>query len=244
MKTAEPVAEIPFWLEVNGRRVATWTCSPGAYRELALGRLVAEGYIPPVGPVPELDLVDDGWAAGVRVQLPEPDVARAEVERRHRQEHGCGVLHFATCEPAALKADRRGVPEGDWPGLFAVLYGDDRSGSGLHAAALSDGEVLKHRIEEVGRHNAVDKVVGAALLAGESLAGLGLVISARISGDMALKASRAGLSWIVTRSVPTTLALTVAASAGLAILARARGPEAHLFDPRNPRHAGGPGGPG
>lgn len=238
MKTAEPVAEIPFWLEVNDRRVATWTCSPGAYRELALGRLVAEGYIGPIGPPPELDLVDDGWAAGVRVGLPEADVARAEAERRHRQEHGCGVLHFATCDPAALRMGRTGVPEGDWPGLFAVLYGDDQSGSGLHAAALSDGEVLKHRMEEVGRHNAVDKVVGAARLAGEPLAGLGLVISARISGDMALKASRAGLSWIVTRSVPTTLALTIAGSAGLAILARARGPAAHLFDPRQAGEAG------
>jgi FdhD protein len=230
MKTAKPVEEIPFWLEVNGHRIATWTCTPGAYRELALGRLVAEGYVRAGGPMPPLDLLDDGWAAGARVTLPEREVARAEAERRHRQEHGCGVLHFATCEPDALRRDRAGVPEGDWPGLFATLYGE-HSGSGLHAAALSDGASLMHRMEEVGRHNAVDKVVGAALLAGDPLAGLGLVISARISGDMALKASRAGLSWIVTRSVPTTLALTVAGSAGLAILARARGPEAHLFVP-------------
>ncbi len=226
----EPVAEIPFWLEVNGRRAATWTCSPGAYRELALGRLVAEGFVRPDAPAPELDLVDDGWAAGVRVRLPEAEVARAEAERRHRQEHGCGVLHFATCEPEALRAERAPVPAANWRALFAELV-RDRGGPGLHAAALSDGTSLRHRFEEVGSHNAVDKAVGAALLAGESVAGLGLVVSGRVSGDMALKASRAGLNWVATRSVPTTLALTVARSAGLTILAGAAGPDAHRFAP-------------
>lgn len=230
MKTEQPVAEIPFWLEVNGRRVATWTCSPGAYRELALGRLVAEGYVRPGDPVPELDVLDDGWAAGVRVRLPEPDVVRAEAERRHRQEHGCGVLHFATCEPGALRANRGKVPDGDWAALFSELR-DAHGDSGLHAAALSDGTALEHRVEDIGRHNAVDKVIGAALLARESPARRGLVVSACVSGDMALKASRAGLAWIATPLAPTTLALTIARSAGLAILANAQGPEPHVFDP-------------
>lgn len=230
MTTDDPVAEIPFWLEVNGRRVATWTCSPGTYRALALGRLVAEGYVRPGGPVPALDVVDDGWAAGVRVRLPEPDVARAEAERRHRQEHGCGVLHFATCEPDALVADRGRLPDADWPSLFAELR-DEPAGRGLHAAALSDGATLQRRTRDVARHNAVDKVIGTALLAGETLTGLGLLVSARISGDMALKASRAGLSWIATDSVPTTLALAIAHAAGLSVLARARDAEPRAFRP-------------
>lgn len=230
MENSTPVAEIPFWLEVNGHRVATWTCSPGAYRELALGRLVAEGYVQPAPPLPELDVVDDGWAAGVRVRLPESEVARAEAERRHRQEHGCGILHFATCEPDALRADRGTLPHADWAALFAQLR-DAHGDSGLYIAALSDGTHLTHPIEDIGRHNAVDKLVGAALLADETLAGQGLMVSARVSGDMALKVSRAGLSWIATRSSPTTLGLTIARSAGLAILAHAGGPDARVFGP-------------
>jgi len=231
MKTAEPVIEIPFWLDVNGRRIATWTCSPGRYEALALGRLMAEGYLQPGGALPELDVVDDQWAAGVQARLPEHDVERAHAERLHRLEHGCGVLHFVTCEPQALHAQRAPVPGGDWRALFSVLYGGERAASGLHAAALSDGTGLHHRTEEVGRHNAVDKVIGGALLAGEPLAGRGLVVSARVSGDMALKASRAGLGWIVTRSVPTTLALTVAAAAGVTIVARALGPAPRVYRP-------------
>jgi FdhD protein len=101
----------------------------------------------------------------------------------------------------------------------------------MHAAALSDGRELLFAIEEVGRHNAVDKVIGQAILAGMPTAGLGLILTARISGEIALKAARAGLGWVASRSVPTTLALELASRAGLPLLARAVAKEARLHEP-------------
>jgi FdhD protein len=73
----------------------------------------------------------------------------------------------------------------------------------------------------VGRHNAVDRALGAAFLAGDGPQGCGLVLSARISGQMAMVAARAGIAWIASRSVPTRLALEIARAAGLPLIARA-----------------------
>jgi FdhD protein len=114
--------------------------------------------------------------------------------------------------------------------LFRSLFALTRRGDlgGMHAAALSDGNELLFPLEEVGRHNAVDKVIGQAILSGTPTSGLGLVITARISGEIALKAARAGLAWVASRSIPTTLALELASLAGLPLLARAVSKEPRL----------------
>ncbi|HEX7118137.1 MAG TPA: formate dehydrogenase accessory sulfurtransferase FdhD [Longimicrobiales bacterium] len=235
--TPGAVPEAPFWLELNGRRVATWSCTPEHLHALALGWLVAEGCLAPGEPLPPVEIVDEGDAIGARVRVPADRAARSDAERRHRREHGCGLVHFLHCEPHAL--DRGAGPgtlpdDADFPTLFRALFaaGDGhRETGGVHAAALSDGRTLRHHIEEVGRHNAVDKAIGLALLGGEDPAGLGLVLTARISGEIALKAARARLRWIASRSVPTTLAVQIAGAAGIPILGRAVGKEPRLYAP-------------
>jgi FdhD protein len=92
---------------------------------------------------------------------------------------------------------------------------------GIHAAALSDGSALLHHAEDIGRHNAVDKVIGAALLARRRVAGLGLLVTGRISAELAFKAARAELAWIATPSVPSTLAGVIARRSGTILVGRA-----------------------
>jgi len=92
---------------------------------------------------------------------------------------------------------------------------------GVHAAALTDGGTLLEHAEDIGRHNAVDKVIGAALLHGRAPEGLGLLVTGRISAELAFKAARAGLAYVATPSVPSTLALTIAKRAGVLLVGRA-----------------------
>jgi FdhD protein len=217
---AGAVEERAVRLEVNGRTIATWTASPGQAQALGAGRLLAEGYIR--GPRDLLAL-----------SLEETDdltLIRARVRAA-----GAGSLPLdappgSYPRPAPPRAP---LPPLDvFPALFRQLFASaERSADtgGLHSAALSDGATLRHRVEEVGRHNAVDKAIGLALLAGDDLSRLGLVISARISGDMARKAAAAGLAWIASRSVPTTLAVAVAEERGMPIVARAAGKDARVF---------------
>ena len=104
--------------------------------------------------------------------------------------------------------------------LFA-LGARYRETGGIHAAALTDGETLLSHAEDIGRHNAVDKVVGTALLAGRGIQGQGLLVTGRISAELAFKASRAGLVYVATPSVPSTLAVEIARRAGMTLVGRA-----------------------
>jgi FdhD protein len=93
---------------------------------------------------------------------------------------------------------------------------------GVHAAAAftSDVEPLLVR-EDIGRHNAVDKAIGAALLAGAPVRGLGMLVTGRISAELAYKGARAGIAWIATPSVPSTLAVEIGRRSGVTMIGRA-----------------------
>ncbi len=90
---------------------------------------------------------------------------------------------------------------------------------------------LLFHAEDIGRHNAVDKVIGAAVLAREPIGGRGLLVTGRISAELAFKAARAGLAWVATPSVPSTLAVTIARGAGMVLVGRAVSGTPHLHRP-------------
>jgi FdhD protein len=111
-----------------------------------------------------------------------------------------------------------------FPELFRELFAAAERASaigGIHVAALSDGTGLRDVREDVSRHNAVDKTIGAAVLEDAELERFGLLVSARISAEIALKAARSGLAWVASRSIPTSLAVSIAEVAALPLIARA-----------------------
>jgi FdhD protein len=121
--------------------------------------------------------------------------------------------------------------------LFKELFARGtryRETGGIHAAALTDGASLLHHAEDIGRHNAVDKVIGGAILARRPLSGLGLLVTGRISGELAFKGARAALAYIATPSVPSSLAVEIARRAGLVLVGRAVSGTAHFHSPDGP----------
>ena len=118
--------------------------------------------------------------------------------------------------------------------LFKDLFGRGsryKETGGVHAAALTDGQQLLVHAEDIGRHNAVDKVLGASLQAGRRPDDLILLVTGRISGELAYKAARANLSTIATPSVPSTIAVEIARASGMVLIGRAVSgqPQIHRF---------------
>ena len=227
-------------LRVNGRRIDTWTCTPRAVEELAAGRLLHGGFITTAEDILALRALpaEDG-VIGIDAEVPPARMAAAVAEVEHRDAHGCGPRFLPDCRPELVRRAPAAPPPDTaaFHGLFRALYdgaASHRGTGGLHTAALCDGATLSFLHEEVGRHNAVDKAIGHAVLEDADLTALGLVTTARISGDIAAKAARAGLPWIASRSIPTTLAVEIAALAGIAIIARAPSPDARVFRPGDP----------
>jgi FdhD protein len=227
------IDEAVWWLDVNGERVATGTVLPEALEPFFVGRLTTEGLVGERADILSLDVKrqSDGVIAA-RALVPLARARAAAEERRHRAVRGCGPLHMALCTPRTVRPAVH-PPLSVFPELFRLLYAsaDERHDGGVHAAALCDGEKLLYQHEDVGRHGAVDKTIGAAILAGHDVSTLGLVLSARISGEIAAKAGRVGLAWIASRSVPTTLAVRIGDARALPLIARAANRDAAVFLP-------------
>jgi FdhD protein len=243
-RTVSAVPEEVIRLRVNGEPVATWSASPTALEALAAGRLLAQGFVRSAADLRAVRVIREDGGHTLDADV-EPDAAeRGLADRSHQRQHGCGLRFLITCAPDRVPP-RPGLAAAPDPGVFPALFRElfDRSPSrkdtgGHHTAALSDGVRLLHVHEEVGRHNGVDKVLGAALLDGTDLASYGLLTTARISGEIAEKAARAGVAWVASRSVPTTLAVEIAAAAGLVLVARAASPDARLFGAARDRDRG------
>ncbi len=213
------------WLEVNGVPTVTWMCTPELLEELAVGWLFGEGYISAVGQVHLRPCATD---LGFWADIPEECAAAVAAERRRPVlASGCGAVSTFLADPASIRPQPpRGAPPDPellrqrFKELFArgARYQDT---GGVHAAALTDGAELFQHAEDIGRHNAVDKVLGAALLAGRPIAGGGLLVTGRISAELAFKAARARLAWVATPSVPSTLAVEVARRSGMVLVGRA-----------------------
>jgi FdhD protein len=232
------VEEWPVWLEVNGEPAVTWMCTPDQLEELAVGWLHGEGYIGSLDDLVQLRpcAPDLGFWADVKPER----LAQVKGENRKRVlASGCGAVATMLADPHLMRAS---VPArgGDPPPvevlrtLFKQLFASGaryNETGGIHAAALTDGAELLFHAEDIGRHNAVDKVIGAAVLARTPIVGRGLLVTGRISAELAFKAARAGLAWVATPSVPSTLAVTIAGRSGMILVGRAVSGTPHVHKP-------------
>ncbi len=230
------VEEMPVWLEVNGEPAVTWMCTPDQLEELATGWLHGEGYIETLDDLVKLRpcATDLGFWAEVKPER----VTLVKGENRKRVlASGCGAVSTFLADPHAVQhAPERGeppVPE-RLRALFKELFASGErynETGGIHAAALTDGERLLYHAEDIGRHNAVDKVIGAAVIARQRPNGRGLLVTGRISAELSYKAARAGVAYVATPSVPSTLALTIARRAGVVLVGRAVSGTPHVHRP-------------
>ena len=225
------VEETAVWLEVNGRPAVTWMCTPELLEELAVGWLHGEGYIDGVEQVQLRPCATD---LGFWAQVPDERLAAVQAEgRRPVLASGCGAVSTFLAEPSTVEGcPLRGMPPAAerLRALFKALFARGeryKDTGGIHAAALAepdeadpDRSLVAHA-EDIGRHNAVDKSIGGALLASRRVAGLGLLVTGRISAELAFKAARAGLAWVATPSVPSTLAVEIARRSGMVLVGRA-----------------------
>lgn len=242
------VAEEPMEIRLNGKPLAITMRTPGNDFALAAGFLVSEGVLHSAD-----DLVSITYCAGtaddgsntyntVDVRLaphvPLPDHA---LERHVYTTSSCGLCGKTSLDSVRTTARWQlppDTPDGITPGLLAELPDRLRAAQrvfdttgGLHAAALfsPQGELLQLR-EDVGRHNAVDKLVGQALQQGQlPLHDTLLMVSGRASFELAQKAVMAGIPLLAAVSAPSSLAVDLAHETGLTLVGFLRGSSMNVY---------------
>ncbi len=224
----DAVEESLVWLEINDVPAVTWMCTPDRLDELVIGWLHGEGFIDRPADITRMRPCTR--ELGFWVDLPAARVEAVNAQPRRRiLASGCGSVTQFLGSMADLprRPASDPLPAIDTPAmrrLFKDLFARGeryKDTGGIHAAALTDGDTLLHHAEDIGRHNAVDKVMGAALLEGRATRNLLLLVTGRISGELAFKAARAGMSAVATPSVPSTIAVEIAQAAGMLLVGRA-----------------------
>jgi FdhD protein len=204
--------------------------TPGHDLELAAGFLFGEGI---VDAPPEVGLAGDLAANVVEVRA---DGVVAPSARRFYTTSSCGICGKGALEEVEAIAPRVEGGQAIERDLLASLPDRlrqpafERTG-GLHATGLFDatGELLTVR-EDVGRHNAMDKVVGEALLGGRLPLGEGILcVSGRLAFELVQKAVRAGAPVLVGVGAPTSLAVELADDRGLTLAGFARGGRVNVY---------------
>lgn len=233
--TEEPL-EVRLRWPGGGRTVAVTMRTPGADEELALGFLFAEGVIDGVGRVEGVARVEENVIEVALGAGPEPQLGT--LERHFFASSACGVCGKAGLKGLALRAD----PPPPGPvvqpevvcSLPASLQGSQSlfaETGGLHAAALFDasGRLLALR-EDVGRHNALDKLVGWALRAGMlPLHDRLVLVSGRTSYEILQKCLVAGVPVVCAVSAPSSLAVELAQGFGVTLVGFLRGRRFNVY---------------
>ena len=236
-------------MRVDGRSLAVTLRTPGHDRELALGFMASEGVIARASDV-------RAWQGTAAACSDEPDVLDAKLapgvvldwsklERHFAATAACGL-----CGRAHLDALRAGLvalapgPPLDVEKLLALparVRGDqaafDATG-GLHAAVWCDA-ALEPRVlrEDVGRHNAVDKVCGWLMEQGRRPVGEGLLwVSGRAGAELVLKAARAGIPAMASVGAPSSLAVELAEAAGMMLAGFLREGRMNIYSPGGAIH--------
>ncbi len=240
------VVEAPLAITVAEQTLVTTMRTPGHDEELAVGWLISESAIASVAEITRVERVGASqlrdWGVEEAVDTVLAELAHG-VEppqpRAYLTSSSCGVCSSDVLTAAAPQAAP--LQTADWsmsPKMAHQLIDAmrvqqkmfDLTGS-LHGAALaqSNGEILVVR-EDVGRHNAVDKVIGHAYRAGVfPLTDHILVVSGRVSYEIVAKAIRAGIAAIVAVSGPTTLAVDMARARGLVLIGFTRDDRLNIY---------------
>lgn len=222
------VDERPLTVYVNGAELATLMCSPTKVECLVVGFLCFEGVVPGLDAIESLEAHPEAGVVDVRVR------GTFQPPRRTVFTSGCtGGITFSLNGGGGPLAGEYSLDPGRvvplMKDLFARATGYHQS-RGIHAAALADAAAgILLVAEDVGRHNALDKILGEALLKGVPTEGRILLSSGRISTEMLRKGAFMRTPFIISRTSPTTASVELAKRLGITLIGYVRGDDYNIY---------------
>jgi len=230
----EVASELPVRLVLNDEALVTLLCTPAELQELAVGFLLSEGLLRNKSSLKKLEI--DEQEAVVRIELTELPPDFSKIFEKRTISSGCGK--GITYTGSRGEADRRIDVKGRLLGLndirsllktfrnISSLYLET---GGVHSAALSDGREILMFSEDIGRHNAVDKLIGKAFLQSISIENKVLITSGRVTSEIMTKAGRNRFPILISRAAPSCMAISYAEDMGITLIGFARGDRMNIY---------------
>lgn len=224
--------EKPLHLFLNKIQYATIFCSPTNLKELAVGHLLTEGIINSTEEIAEISLKEGVCQIKLKPEVNIENRLKLSQKMSRIILSACGGPHQPSTKLPRVKSNIKVKAETVQKCVNNLNFIAEtfRKTGGVHAAALykSDGTLLAFA-EDVGRHNAVDKAIGIAALSKVNFAECFLAISGRLTGDMVLKAAKAGLPIVASLSAALDSGIEIAKNANITLIGFVRGKRMNVY---------------
>ncbi len=229
----EVARELPVTIILNDQELVTMLCSPKNLDYLAAGFLSSEGFLESKDEIKKI-LVDDERGV-VRLETMETKEVAPEVLFKRIISSGCGrgASFYSAADATSQKVESRMEISVD---EVFVLVNEFQHGShlylathGVHSAALCDRKTILVFSEDIGRHNAIDKIFGKCLLEDIRTDNRAIITSGRVSSEILHKVAKKGIPIIISISAPTNLGVTIANNLGITLIGFVRGGRMNVY---------------
>jgi len=211
---------------LNGRETISLYCTPALIKELVIGLLVTEGILNDTIS-PDKISIQSRMDISARIDISEDLITENSSISRH-----LGGFTFSVKKEFSKVEDTASLPAQGLGMIFHAFHQKSelfRLTGCFHSAALSDGKKILAFAEDIGRHNAVDKVIGYAILHNIAFTGKFLLVSCRISSEIASKCARWKIPVIASIAAPTDIAIDIAESSGITLIGFVRGEGMNIY---------------
>ncbi len=230
----EVASELPVRLVLNNEALVTLLCTPSELEELAVGFLLSEGLLRDKTSLKKLELDEKELTVRIEVSDLPSDFVKTFETRTILSGCGKGITFTNYRMYADSRIDVTGqIMDLDDIGRLlktfrniSTLYLET---GGVHSAALSDGKEILFFSEDIGRHNAVDKLIGKAFLHSIPVENKILLTSGRVTSEIMTKAGRNRFPILISRAAPSCMAVNYAEDMGITLIGFARGDRMNIY---------------
>ncbi len=227
-------SELPVRLIVNNEQLVTLLCTPAELEALAVGFLLTEGILTQKSSIRKIEV--DETAPAVRMELDDLPRDLASLFEKRTISSGCGkgitFTSYRSGSESRIPVSGTLLSAGDIRSLlktFRTISSLYLETGGVHSAALSDGKEILFFSEDIGRHNAVDKLIGKAFLQGVPVQNKILITSGRVTSEIVTKAGRNRFPMVISRAAPSCMAISYAEDMGITLIGFARGERMNIY---------------
>ena len=228
------VKELPLTIVLNGRELVTLLCSPANLKYLAIGFLLSEGLLRNRNDIKSI--INDEQRGIVRIETVTDLNGEEEQVFKRIITPGCGRgAAFYSAADAALMNEVKSELQVNGAEILELMSNFKhrsetyRSTGGVHSAALCDNKNLNVFSEDIGRHNAIDKIFGQCLWEGISTNNQIILTSGRISSEIVIKIARNNVPILASKSAPTNTAVKLADLLGITLIGFVRGTRMNVY---------------
>jgi len=230
---ATVASEFPLTIILNDRELVTLLCSPEDLRYLAIGFLASEGIVNSRDEIKKITVDDRRGVVRVETEEPKEEADELMFKRVISSACGKGSSFYSVADAASQKVDSQMKISADE--VFALadefqhsseLY---RATHGVHGAALCDRKSILLFIEDIGRHNAIDKIFGKCLLEDIPIEDRVVITTGRITSEILHKVAKRNIPIIISISEPTNQGVRIADTLGITLIASATGKKMNVY---------------